>query len=342
MGPENRFYTVNDRPVALLATPEGGQQAYAYDYASAQLRADPAMFERISDVGGDVQSLSRADWGSALADLLSEATVRWNGTDDGEYPYRYEMGSLSWRIRIGDFPEEALYHLVLDGPASTDQAIEVLSLDDWPASWAKPVSEYAPDSAQNPRSVSAEAERAHISIAGIGGATGTGGAGTPDKRPRHRLLRSLHTGKIMRAVQEHYADPGETVLACAVVVPRGFTQRGAGVRALGATQMRDMAQAATRAGVTLATPTGLVVTDRRLLFVKLSTAWGLGIGGTPQQVLSDVPLSEVDAIETHHLLLGTTLQLTVRGETFGLEANALADTFGVRNELRWAKSQLNQ
>jgi hypothetical protein len=57
--------------------------------------------------------------------------VHWKLTPDAEYPYDADVAGRHWRVRLGDFPEEALYTLLVDGK-------ETATFDDWPAAWAKP------------------------------------------------------------------------------------------------------------------------------------------------------------------------------------------------------------
>ena len=136
-------------------------------------------------------------------------------------------------------------------------------------------------------------------------------------------MRSRHEAKIVRGAQRFLA-PGETVVRALVAVPRGTTQRMAGEPTIGTAQTERAIEAAARADVRLATPMGLVLTTRRLLVAELSTAYGLGLGGDVRDVLSAIPLADVDEIAVQRLVLGQTITLTVRGESFKLEANALA------------------
>lgn len=57
--------------------------------------------------------------------------VRWQGTDDGEFPYVASVEGQQWRLRVNDFPAEALYTLLINGE-------EIADYDDWPAAWQRP------------------------------------------------------------------------------------------------------------------------------------------------------------------------------------------------------------
>ena len=50
----------------------------------------------------------------------------------------------------------------------------------------------------------------------------------------------------------------------------------------------------------------------------------MGVGGSVKDVLSVVPIADVDSMKVKRLLLGYVVRLTVRGAEFKLEANAAA------------------
>jgi hypothetical protein len=64
----------------------------------------------------------------------------------------------------------------------------------------------------------------------------------------------------------------------------------------------------------------LALTPRRLLALSISNPVGMGVSGKVKDVLSSVPIAEVDAVEVKRLLVGTRITLTVRGEEMKLEA----------------------
>ena len=80
--------------------------------------------------------------------------------------------------------------------------------------------------------------------------------------------------------------------------------------------------AAADAGLQIASPMGVALTQKRLLTLRIGTPIGLGIGGGVKELMSAVPIEDVEAIEVKRLALGFTIALTVRGSTFKLEANA--------------------
>jgi hypothetical protein len=66
----------------------------------------------------------------------------------------------------------------------------------------------------------------------------------------------------------------------------------------------------------------VAVTPKRLLTLKIGTPIGLGIGGEVKELLSAVPISEVESIDVKRLLLGYKIKLNVRGSEIVLESNA--------------------
>lgn len=136
-----------------------------------------------------------------------------------------------------------------------------------------------------------------------------------------------------------FLEPGEEVLAAFVARPRGWTQAsaspgggaiaGAIGGALGGKKQRENVEAAGDAGFELASPMALAVTERRLLSLKISSPIGLGIGGDVKELVSAVPVSEVDSIEVKRLAVGKTVTVTVRGVPFTLEVGAGANANGV-------------
>jgi hypothetical protein len=125
-------------------------------------------------------------------------------------------------------------------------------------------------------------------------------------------------------------EQGEEVRAVLIARPRGWTQTMAGGRTLGVGKaigrhaQQKARGGAEEAGIQLASPGALVLTQKRLLTVQTGEALGGGIGGSVKEVLSAVPLSDVDSIKVKRLLLGYVVTLTVQGSEFKLEANAAA------------------
>jgi hypothetical protein len=134
---------------------------------------------------------------------------------------------------------------------------------------------------------------------------------------------SRHEQKIKDGVARFLQD-GEQVLAAVIAAPRGSTQQAAGSMQLGSAQRAHAHGPAELVDLRLEAPMAVAITQRRLLTLKIGTPIGLGIGGKVKELMSAVPIGDVDSIGVQRLALGYTIQLTVRGIDIRLEANAAA------------------
>jgi len=145
-----------------------------------------------------------------------------------------------------------------------------------------------------------------------------------------------------------FLEPGEEVLAAIVARPRGWTQAGASAGggaaagliggAIGGKKQRQNIDAASQSDFELASPMALAVTPRRLLSLKVTAPVGLGIGMKVKELVSAVPVSEVDSIEVKRLAVGKTVTVTIRGVPFVLEVGAGADAKGLTEALDRARA----
>ena len=138
-----------------------------------------------------------------------------------------------------------------------------------------------------------------------------------------------------------YMQPGERVLAALIARPRGATQASMGGLAgniIGGRKATQQRQAAKDAGLQLASPMALALTDKRLLVLRVSAPIGLGKGGDVKDLVSEAPLADVDSIEVKRLLAGKIVTVTVRGTSFKLEVGTGMDTKGVADGLALAKA----
>lgn len=141
-----------------------------------------------------------------------------------------------------------------------------------------------------------------------------------------------------------FLEEGEEVRAVLIARPRGWTMSKGddplGVsEALGGRKQQKAHSAAKEAGIRLASPGGLVLTNKRLLTVQTGEAFGMGIGGSVKDVLSAVPIADVDSMKVKRLLLGYVVTLTVRGSEFKLETNAAAGAKPMAEALERAKGE---
>ena len=134
-----------------------------------------------------------------------------------------------------------------------------------------------------------------------------------------------------------FLEEGEEVRAVLIARPRGWTQSMAGSGDLGGHQQQKAEAGAAESGIRLASPGGLVLTNKRLLTVQTGEALGMGVGGSVKEV--PVPITDVDSIKVRRLLLGYVVTLTVRGSEFKLEANAAAGAKPMAKALERAKAE---
>ena len=145
-----------------------------------------------------------------------------------------------------------------------------------------------------------------------------------------------------------FLEQGEEVLAAIVARPRGWTQASASAGggaaagviggALGGKKQKESMDSAQEVGFELASPMALAVTQQRVLSLKVTAPVGMGIGMKVKELVSAVPVSEVDSIEVKRLAMGKTITVTIRGVPFVLEAGAGADANGVAEALERAKA----
>ena len=140
---------------------------------------------------------------------------------------------------------------------------------------------------------------------------------------------------------EQYLEPGEHVQAAFITQPRGATMAkvGGGIPgAIGSRKTHNESRAADGAGLQLANPMALAITESRLVVLSVSAPLAFGKGGDVKGFVSAVPLSEVESIEVKRLLVGKTVNLSVHGTSFKLEANATANAKGLAEAFARAKA----
>jgi hypothetical protein len=101
-----------------------------------------------------------------------------------------------------------------------------------------------------------------------------------------------------------FLEPGEEIQASILARPRGFTQSlaagsvaGRVAGSLGGRKVANNVAAARDAGFQITSPMALVVSQRRLLAFKIGEVIGFGIGGAVKDLVSAVPVADVDAIQ---------------------------------------------
>jgi hypothetical protein len=149
-------------------------------------------------------------------------------------------------------------------------------------------------------------------------------------------MASAHEKKFADGVQPFLED-GESVVASCIAQAKGFSRMMVSGLDLGKSEVRRASGAAASAEVKVDNPMALVLTDRRLLTVKISAPIGLGIGGSVKELLTALPISEVDSIKVKRIALRQNITLVVHGVEIPLEANAKANAGGVAEEFERLK-----
>jgi hypothetical protein len=121
-----------------------------------------------------------------------------------------------------------------------------------------------------------------------------------------------------------FLDDGERLVVAIIARPRGSTQSTTGSAPLGTAQQQKARAAADQAGLRLANPMALALTQKRVLTFRISTPIGFGIGGSVQELVGAVAISDTDAIDVTRLILGFVVTVTVRGIPIKLEAGGLS------------------
>jgi hypothetical protein len=129
-----------------------------------------------------------------------------------------------------------------------------------------------------------------------------------------------------------YLEPGEHVLAAFITQPRGTNVAMAGglaPAAIGGRKVKEARSAAEAGGFQVTRPMALALTESRLVVFKVSQPIAMGKGGDVKDLVSAVPLSDVDSIEVKRLLVGKVVVVTVGGAAVKLEAGAGANVKGL-------------
>ena len=127
--------------------------------------------------------------------------------------------------------------------------------------------------------------------------------------------------KAMRKSIETYMQPGEELLEVAIVQGKGMTKflamgGAAGQAIAGSRRDRKAAEAGDGGDVKLANKMGIGVTSQRLLIFKAGGAMTL----KAQELLTAVPVADVDGMEVGKGAMSKPITITVRGESFEVEA----------------------
>lgn len=128
------YFTIDARPVKVV----GDNDVRAMDRTTGAMVPDARSAELVAGDHPGVVALTRDEFMQRLDALrqpilerYATASLAWTWTGDSELPYRVVVDGHELAIRPGDFPDEAMYLLRIDGE-------DVYELDDWPSAWTRP------------------------------------------------------------------------------------------------------------------------------------------------------------------------------------------------------------
>jgi hypothetical protein len=130
---------------------------------------------------------------------------------------------------------------------------------------------------------------------------------------------SKHAEQIVAAAR---GKLDEELLGAAFAKPRGATTAGVGggviVNEIGSRWAGKHAKGADAAGIVLGSPGAVGVTSSSLVTMAVKVSFGGQIKDVPE-VLSEVPLAEIDSIEVKRMGLAGVMEINSRGTSFKLE-----------------------
>jgi len=108
-------------------------EVLAMDPSTGAMIANASLGDRLSgcEVAEDAYLELRDKLRQPILERYATAPLQWESTGDNAEPYRLVVDGHVLTIRMGDFPDEALYLLHIDGDGT-------YAVDDWPSAWKKP------------------------------------------------------------------------------------------------------------------------------------------------------------------------------------------------------------
>lgn len=141
---------------------------------------------------------------------------------------------------------------------------------------------------------------------------------------------------------QQFLDPDEHVLAAFQAQARGAgvakSGQGVAVGAIGSAWTKKSREGAEGAGLQLASPMALALTERRVVvFTGKTSAMG-GKLNEITELVSSAPLSEIDSIHVKRLLVGKTVHIAMSGGEVKLEVPGGQDPKGFAEQFEKAKA----
>jgi hypothetical protein len=113
----------------------------------------------------------------------------------------------------------------------------------------------------------------------------------------------------------------EQILAAVFAKPRGATTAAAGGGLIGSKWAAKQSEGAAAAGIAIGNPGAVAVTSTSLVTMQVKVSFGGQIADVTE-VLSIVPLADIDSLEVKRMGMAGVLEITAGGSTFKLEGKA--------------------
>ena len=139
-----------------------------------------------------------------------------------------------------------------------------------------------------------------------------------------------------------FLEQGEEIVASIVAQPRGTSNSkvgGLAPQAIGGAWAGKSKQGAEAAGLTLTNPMALALSDRRLIVFGIETS-AMGKPKAVKELVSAVPVGEVESIQVKRLLVGKTMTVSANGAQAKLEVGAGQDAKGLAEQFERAKANV--
>jgi len=137
-----------------------------------------------------------------------------------------------------------------------------------------------------------------------------------------------------------FLEQGEEIVASIVAQPRGTSNSkvgGVAPQAIGSMWAGKSKKGAEAAGLQLTNPMALALSDRRLLVFAIETS-GMGKPKAVKELVSAVPVGEVESIQVKRLLVGKTMTVSANGAEAKLEVGAGQDAKGLAEQFERVKA----
>jgi hypothetical protein len=142
---------------------------------------------------------------------------------------------------------------------------------------------------------------------------------------------------LLKEQGQQFLEPDEHVIAAFQAKPRGSGVAtggggGLGAQAVGSVWARKSRDMAAGAGLQVTSPMVLALTDRRVAVFGGDTSMGTGKFTGITEMVSSVPLGDVESIRIKRLLIGKTVTVALRGGEVKLEVPPGQDAKGFVQE----------